>query len=614
MKKNKDALIAVVSILAIIVHLLLRFAVRSSPFSSELPLLLVLVVGTPLLCFDLVIKVWRRELGADLLAVVAVVGSIFLKEYLAGTIIVLMFTGGAVLEAYAVDTASSVLKALARRTPQKAHRKKGSEVVDIQIDTIDEGEVLVVFPHEIAPVDGVVIEGRGSMDESFLTGEPFQMSKAPGSYVLSGAVNGETVLTLQATKRAVDSRYAKIMEVVKAAEKNPPSIRRLGDQIGAVYAPLALFVAVLTWVLTGESSRFLAVLVIATPCPLILAIPIAVIGSISLCARRGIIVRKPIALEQVNSCRTIIFDKTGTLTYGQPKLMEQIYAPDFTQQDVLSLVASLERYSRHPLANAILSALKQEKRELLEATEVSEKPGGGLSGIVNGHKIQVIGRKSLMKVLSEKPPVLDTIPPGQLECFILVDGVYAATYRFRDEPRAEGYSFIAHLGPKHQFQRKIILSGDRESEVRYLAEKVGINEVYGGKTPEEKLKIVREQVKISKTVYVGDGINDAPALLTSTVGIAVGQNSDITAEAAGAVVLDNSLSKIDEFLHISRRMKMIALESAVIGMSLSMMGMALASLGYLTPVQGAIAQEIIDLIAIANALRASFLPRVLIDF
>jgi heavy metal translocating P-type ATPase len=430
--------------------------------------------------------------------------------------------------------------------------------------------------------------------------------------VISGAINGESALTIRTIKRAADSRYAKIMEVMRESEAKRPQLRRLGDRLGAIYTPVALTVALLAWTISGEAIRFLAVLVIATPCPLLIAIPIAIIGSISLCARRAIIVKSPVVLEQIAECRTAIFDKTGTLTYGAPKLTEQLIASGFAQKEVLTLVASLERYSKHPLARAILAAAKADEIPLPEATEVSEPPGQGLRGTVSGRQVQITNRNQLgaQQVAGD-----DQLPPvaGGLECVVAIDQRYAAALRFRDAPRAESLSFVSHLGPKHHFARVMIVSGDRESEVRYLAEQVGITEIYAQKSPEDKLAIVRKETAAAKTLYVGDGINDAPAMTAATVGMAIGQNSDVTAEAAGVVVMDNSLKKVDEFMHISRRMRFIALQSAVGGMALSVIGMVFAATGHLSPVSGAITQEVIDILAVLNALRAAFPPKVIHD-
>ena len=609
---HRTTVIAALSSGAILLHLVLRFGVHATAATAEIPLLVTLALGGLPLLYDLLRKLLKREFGSDLLGGISIVTSVLLGEYLAGSIIVLMLAGGDALETYALRSASSVLAALAKRMPSVAHRKGVADLRDVTLAEIVVGDTLVIFPHEICPADGVVIEGHGVMDESYLTGEPFQITKTRGSTVISGAINRESALTIRTTQRAADSRYAKIMGVMRESESTRPQLRRLGDRLGAIYTPVALTVALLAWAISGEPIRFLTVLVIATPCPLLLAIPIAIIGSISLCARRAIIVKSPVVLEQIAGCRTAIFDKTGTLTYGEPTLTEQIIAPGFTQREVLTLVASLERYSKHPLARAILAAATEDALQLPEATEVSELPGQGLRGTVSGHRLRVTSRG---KLAAHAVAGADQIPPvgGGLECVVAIDDRYAAALRFRDAPRTESRSFVSHLGPRHQFARVMIVSGDRESEVRYLAEQVGITDIHAEKSPEEKLAIVRTETAAARTLYVGDGINDAPAMMAATVGMAIGQNSDVTAEAAGVVIMDNSLKKVDEFMHISRRMQRIALQSAVGGMALSVVGMAFAATGYLSPVSGAVAQEAIDVLAVLNALRAAAPPRVIHD-
>jgi heavy metal translocating P-type ATPase len=610
--RRRTSVIAIFATVAIVVHLVLRFALRTPPGIYQIPLLATLAFGGIPLVYELAKHLLWRQFGSDLLAGISIVTSVLLNEYLAGSIVVLMLSGGEALENYALRNASSVLRALAKRMPAIAHRKRDSVIVDVELDDIEVGDTLVVYPHEICPVDGSVISGHGVMNEAFLTGEPFEITKAPGSAVISGAVNGESALTITATRRAVDSRYAKIMEVMRESEQNQPHLRRIGDQLGAIYTPVAVSIAVLAWVISGEAVRFLAVLVIATPCPLLIAIPVAIIGSISLAARRSLVVKNPAVLEQITECRTAIFDKTGTLTYGEPKLTEQLIAPGFEQKEVLTLAASLELYSKHPLARAILAAAREEGLHLQQASHVNEPPGQGLRGTVSDRQVQLTSRG---KLLSQEISGAKHLPPiaGGLECIIVIDGKFAATFRLRDAPRAEGRSFIQHLGPKHQFQRIMILSGDRESEVRYLAEQVGITEIHAEQSPEQKLAIVRQETAVVKTLYVGDGINDAPAMMAATVGMAVGQNSDVTAEAADVVAMENSLKKVDEFMHISRRMRSIALQSAVGGMVLSLGGMMFAASGHLAPVAGAISQEIIDVLAVLNALRAAFPPKLISD-
>jgi P-type E1-E2 ATPase len=400
---------------------------------------------------------------------------------------------------------------------------------------------------------------------------------------------------------------------MRASEQGRPRLRRLGDQLGAYYTPLAVAIALAAWAVGHDAKLFLAVLVVATPCPLLIAIPVAIIGSVSLSARRGIIIKDPAVLEKVATCRTAIFDKTGTLTYGRPELTELLPAAGRDGREVLCLVAGLERYSKHPLAGAILAAAEKRVEPPQEASAVSEPPGYGLTGTVSGRAVEVTSRKKLLARHPEAEPLLPP-PSAGLECVVLIDGGYAATFRFRDRPRADGAPFIGHLGKRHRIERVMLVSGDRESEVCYLGDRVGITEVRAGQSPEQKLAIVREETAKANTVFLGDGINDAPALTAATVGVAFGQNSDITAEAAGAVIMDSSLAKVDELLHIGTRLRRIALQSAVGGMALSLVGMAIAASGYLPPVAGAVMQEVIDVLAVLNALRMAMPPRSLTDY
>jgi len=599
--------IAAIAALGIAAHLILRYLIHAPRSVQLAPLFLSLVGAVPVLV-TLGRKMWAREFGSDLLAGISIIASVLMGQYLVAAIIVLMLAGGETLEQFATRRASSVLDALAKRMPQVAHRKRGATVEDVPLDGISIGDHLTILPHEICPVDGVTVEGRGMMDESYLTGEPFEISKTPGSKVLSGAINGETMLVIEAEKLAVDSRYAKIMQVMEQTQQKRPQLRRVGDRLGAWYTPVAVAVAAIAWVASGDPLRFLAVVVVATPCPLILAIPVAVIGAISLAARNAIIIKNAAALEQITTCRTLIFDKTGTLTYGKPAVTEILCAPGFTRDEVLQLTASLEQFSKHPLAGAILRAAQDENLELAEVWEVSENPGEGLKGCVAGRTVQVTGRQKVGSDV-QLPPLA-----SGLECVVLVEGDYAGLFRFRDAPREDTKPFVHHLRPRHQINRVLLVSGDRESEVRYLAEQVGITHVYAGQTPEQKVQIVESEVKHARTLFLGDGINDAPALIAATVGVAFGPNSDITSEAADAVILNPTLGRVDALIHISHRMRRIALESAVGGMGASMLAMAAAAAGFLVPVKGAVLQELIDLAAVINAARVAVSTKRMADF
>ena len=599
--------IAMLAAAGILIHLGLRYLTQAGSEVSDIPLYVAVAAGGIPLLGTLGQRLIHLEFGSDLLAGLSIAAAAITGQYLVGAIIVLMLSGGGALESYASQRASSVLDALHKRTPKVAHRRTGSGQVDVPLDAIRIGDAIVILPHEIVPVDGTVIEGHGRMDESYLTGEPFEISKAPGSAVLSGAINKDRLLVIEASKLPVDSRHAQIVRLLQQTEANRPRLRRLGDKLAAWYTPVAVATALGAWWWSGDSLRFLAVTVIATPCPLLIAIPVAILGAISLAAKRGIIIKNPAALEQIDNCRTLIFDKTGTLTYGKPVLTEVLCAEGFSRGDVLSKAGSLEQYSKHPLAAAVLNAARGDGLALAAASSISEKPGAGLQGTVNGVSVRVTGRSQAQTM--DLPQ-----PTAGLECLVLFDERLAAILRFRDTPRQESRPFIAHLGVRHGARRIVLLSGDREEEVHYLAGQVGIGEALFNQSPEEKVAFVAAAAEKDKTLFVGDGINDAPAMLMATVGVALGSSSDITSEAADAVVLDSSLEKTDELIHISRRMRRIALESAVGGMVLSMLGMAIAAAGYLSPVAGAIAQEAIDVAAVLNALRVAFYYRRLADF
>lgn len=605
---EKEIWIAALAIAAIALYLALR-AAGAAVWIYQLPLFVALVAGATPLLMQLARKLWQRDFGSDLLAGLSIVTAIGVGEYLVATIIVLMLSGGSALERIAGRRASSLLEALARRAPSTAHRQDGDTITPVSVGEIRVGDALVVLPHEICPVDGTVTAGHGGMDEAYLTGEPFLIAKAPGSAVISGAINGDTALTIRATSLAVDSRYAKIVNVLKMSGHDRPRLRRIGDRLGAWYTPAAVAIALAAGLAGGGAERFLAVVVVATPCPLLIAIPVAIIGAISLAARRGIVIRRPAVLEEIDSCTTLIFDKTGTLTYGKPTLTEILCPPGIRQEQVLALAGSLERYSKHPLAPAIVRAAEEAGVEFAPAEEISEKPGEGLRGATGGHGVRITGRDKL-----EHPPA--DLPPtaGGLECLVFVDDRYAGCLRFRDTPRRESRSFIGHLRPRHNVTRLALLSGDRETEVRYLADSVGIGEIHAGQSPEQKVALVRAAARQAKTLFVGDGMNDAPAMLAATVGIALGTGSDVTVETADAVVMEASLGRVDELIHIARHSRRVLLQSAVGGMSLSVIGMVLAAFGLLPPIDGAIAQEAIDLLAVLNSGRAAIAPRNLTDY
>ncbi len=596
-------------IVALMTHLIFRWI---DTVYANWPLLAMIFIGAIPILWQIGRKIYHRDFGADILAAISIVAAVILEEYLASVLVIMMMAGGQALESFALSRASSVLRTLAERMPARIRRRVGDLIEDIDLSEIKIGDMIVIAPHETSPIDGIVMEGQSHMDESYLTGEPYRVAKTPGASVLSGAINGESVVIVQTSKLPKDSRYAQIIKVMQDAENNRPYLRRLGDQLGAIFAPIALLVAACAWIYSGDPSRFLAVLVVATPCPLLIAIPVAIISAISVAAARGIIIKDPMVLERLPTCRTAIFDKTGTLTYGQPQLSDIDTADSVTKEQVLQKVASLEQYSKHPLAQAVLKATKDANLTLKAATSISEIPGQGLWGMIDHDQVEVTSRKH---VLRKYPSLMPSIPPTSsgLECIILINQTYAATLRFHDMPRKFSRSFVHHLAPYHSFRKIMLVSGDRESEVAYLAKLLGIENALSSQSPEQKLQIVRREVEQAPTLFMGDGINDAPALKAATVGVAFGDPTIVTREAAGAVVMNSTLAKLDELLHISKDMRIIAMQSAVGGIFLSFIGMALAALGYLPPVAGALVQQAIDALAILNALRLSFKPEGKID-
>ncbi len=590
------AFVSFLSLFAIIIGLI---------FNNQYPLIFIILIGAPFLLWQIFLKALKLDFGADLLAALGLILAIYLNEYLAANLIILMLASGQALEKYAENRASFALNNLSNRLPNIAHLKCENGIEDIDISKIKLGDLLEIFPHETAPVDGEVVLGKSTMDESYLTGEPYQISKTVGSKVISGAINGENLLTIKCEKLPQDSRYAQIIKVIEEASKNRPEIRKIADKVGAIFAPFALIFALITLYFTQSLTKFLSVLVVATPCPLLIAVPIALISAISIAARSSIIIRNPAILEKIPTCKIAIFDKTGTLTYGKPTLDKIITFNNFDANYALQMAASLEIYSRHPLALAILEAAQKRNLALLNPENIAEKAGIGLFGKINKEEILITNRKNCQQEL----PALD----GGLECVVLINNKAAALLHFRDAPRAESESFINHLKPNHNFDEVILLSGDRESEVKYLANLLGINNYYFSQSPEEKLKIVAEKSQKQVTLFMGDGINDAPALNIANASIAFGKNNSVTSLSADCVILENSLIRVDELFHISENTRKIILQSAIGGMALCFVGMFLAAFGCINPAQSALLQEIIDLLAILNALRLTFGKKITSD-
>ncbi|HXE61728.1 MAG TPA: heavy metal translocating P-type ATPase [Gemmatimonadaceae bacterium] len=545
--------------------------------------------------------------ASDLVATLAIVGALLLSEPVAGLVIVLMQTGGEALERYAEGRASDAVRALEEAAPRTAHRLNGTRVDDVSAVDVATGDLLLVRPGELVPCDAVVIDGRSHVDVSRLTGEPMPITALSGTRLMSGSVNGEGSLTVRATATAGESQYAHIVALVRSAQASKAHLQRLADRYAVWFTPLTLATCAVVYAFTHDAVRVLAVLVVATPCPLILATPIAFIGGINLAARRHIIVRTGDALERLARITTIIFDKTGTLTIGRPAVNRVVPAPGLTETDVLRAAGAVEQGSSHLLARTLVEAAEVGGIALPTGREVIESAGRGVSGLVDGRSVTVGSRSFVLERHPRIAADLDALDhSGGLEAYVAIDGRAAGVVEYADRLRPELHDAIAHLA-RIGLTDTILLSGDRSENARAVAAAAGIDEVAGDLMPEDKVDAVRRLVTAGRAVLmVGDGTNDAPALSAATVGVALaGHGGGITAEAADVVVLADDLRRVPEVISIGRRTLRIARESIRAGLALSAIAMVLAAFGFIVPAVGAVLQEVIDVAVIVNALRAS---------
>lgn len=552
--------------------------------------------------------VLQRRFAADVVAMLAIVTAVLLGEPLAGLIVVLMQTGGEALERYAERRATDAVRALEEAAPKSAHRLERGRVVDIAADDIVMGDLLLVRPGELLPCDAAVVDGRSHVDASALTGEPVPIRATAGSALMSGSINGEGTLTVRATRLAGESQYARVVQLVRNAQASKSPIQRLADRYAVWFTPITLAVCAIAYALSGDAVRVLAVLVIATPCPLILATPVAIIGGINRAARRQIIVRSGGAMERLGRIDVAVLDKTGTLTYGMPSVDRIVPADGFSTNTLLRLAGAVEQGSSHLLARTLVDEALVALNELPLARNVVEAPGRGVYGEVDGHDV-AIGSRGF--VLDRHPGLedrLDQLAPVEdgLRAFIAIDGAPAGVVHWEDRLRPGLADFFADLR-RLGVRRAILLSGDHEANARAVAQALGIDEVQGDLLPEDKVAVVqRLMASGNRVLMVGDGTNDAPALGTATVGIALaGHGGGITAEAADIVLLVDEPRRVVEAVRISRRAVRIAKQSINVGLGLSATGMVFAAFGHIPPTIGALLQEAIDVAVILNALRAS---------
>lgn len=564
-----------------------------------------------------------REAGVDVIALLAIVGAILVGEPLAAIIIAVMLATGEALEEYAQGRAHRELTSLLERAPQQVHRYVGSELETVPVASVRVGDLLLVRPGEVVPVDGVVVDQSAVLDESALTGESRPVTRQPGEPVASGVIDSGGPFQLRATATAEASTYAGIVRLVEHASRSKAPAVRLADRYGLLFVPLALGIAGAAWLATGDPERALAVLVVATPCPLILAVPIAIVSGISRAARRGIIVKGGGPLETVARARVMLFDKTGTLTAGRPRLVSVAGPAD--PDEVLGAAASLEQASPHVLASAIVAAARGRELPLRMPTDVDESPGAGVTGRVDGRWVRVgtaryalaggTARGSATALGSAVSPALPrwvrdlerrSTVDGTSMVYVAIDGELAGALVLDDPIRPETPRAVRSLR-RAGYTRIVMVTGDRAAVADLVASAIGLDGVLADRHPEDKVEAVRHEASLDAgpVVMVGDGINDAPALAAADVGIAMGARGATSAsEAADIVITVDRLDRLPEAVRIARRSRSIALQGVFVGMGLSIVAMVVAAFGAIPVIAGALLQEVIDITVILNALRA----------
>ncbi|MBI3789266.1 MAG: heavy metal translocating P-type ATPase [Gemmatimonadetes bacterium] len=567
----------------------------------------LVVLGAPVV-WRTVRGMLRGEFATDVVAMLAILVAVIQLQPLAGLVIVLMQTGGEALERYAEGRASRAVRELEAAAPRIAHRQQGDGWDDIDVDAIAVGDRLLVRPGEMFPCDAEVLAGRSAVDTSRLTGEPVPVTAEVGTLLPSGALNGEGPLEVRALKPSAESLYARIVELVRSAQESKAPLQRLADRYAVWFTPLTLLACAVAYLLSGDWLRVLSVLVVATPCPLILATPVAIIGGINRAARRMIIVRTGSALEGLSRVRVAVFDKTGTLTVGRPVVARVEALGTLSANDALRLAAGVEVGSAHLLASTLVDAARAATGAPPEATGVNEAPGRGIAGTVEGHDVAVGSPRWLAERYAARAAELTTLADRAegLRAFVMVDGVPAAIVHYADALRPGVPQVLARLRALG-VARTLLLSGDHGPNAEKIARSLGITEVRGDLLPQDKVTIVQELVARGEAVLmVGDGTNDAPALASATVGIALaGHGGGITAEAADAVLLVDELDRVADAIEIGQRTIRVARQSIGWGLGLSGVAMLVAGAGYIPPTIGALVQEAIDVAVILNALRTS---------
>jgi heavy metal translocating P-type ATPase len=582
--------------------------VLSRPEVADLCFMFATVPVIAGLAVSMVRDLMAGRLGVDAIALVSMVAAIALGQPLAGAVVALMYSGGNVLEDIAVARAEHNLRSLVDRAPREAHRRRDDDIQNVPVSAVSIGDQLLVRAGEIVPVDGVIASDSAVVDESALTGEPIPVVKSRGMAVLSGALNAGEAFELAVTAAAGESTYAGIIRLVTAAQTAKAPFVRLADRYALIFLPVTLAIAALAWVITGDLIRSLAVLVAATPCPLILAAPVAFIAGVAQAARLGILVKGGGPLEALARARTVLFDKTGTLTVGGARLLSIEAAPGQSADEVLALAGSLEQASHHVLAAAIVQAARAQGLKLMVPAQVRESAGAGLHGLIDGRCVSAGTADFVLGSRPAAPWIARAMRRASwrsaLVVFIAVDGRPVGALLLADELRADTPRAIRLLRDAG-ISRMVMVTGDRAAAAQAIGAALDLDSVLAERVPSDKVDAVRAEQRLDPTIMVGDGINDAPALASADVGIALGaRGASASSEAADVVILADRLDRVGEAIVIAQRARRIAIQSIVAGIGLSLLAMAAAAFGWLQPVPAALIQEAIDVAVILNALRA----------
>ena len=583
---------------------------RHAIWARDVWMIGVVVMGAPVV-FRTLREVAHGRLASDIVASLSIIGAVALGQPLAGLVIVLMQAGGEALERYAEGRASAAVRTLEAAAPRMARRVRGLDVEDVPASAVFIGDTLLIRPGDLIPCDGVVLDGESELDSSSLTGEPMPVRATRGTRVMSGMANGFGSFRMSVGAAAGQSQYAKIVELVRGAQASKAPIQRVADRYAVWFTPITIALCGIAVGLTHDWMRALAILVVATPCPLILATPVAIIGGINRAARRFVIIRHGGALEALSQVNAAVFDKTGTLTVGMPSLERVAVDAGFDRSTVLAYAAAVEQRSSHLLARVLVDAVRQERPSIPDASGALETPGQGIAGVVDGHYVRVGARSFVI------PPCEGSVltaarlerPGATLRAYVSIDERLAAVLEFADQLRPD-LPLLLHELKGLGIRRFALLSGDHAPIAAEIAARVGIEETYGDLMPDDKARFIeRMRAEGGVVMMIGDGVNDAPALSTADVGVALASHGGgIAAEAADVIVLVDALSRIGETKSIADRTMRIARQSIRVGLGLSGVAMLVAAFGGLAPITGAVLQEVIDVAVILNALRTSTPP------